>query len=288
MKNREFLEEVLHSDICPEHFAKIYKEFEYYQRLAVETLREFHRICEKNGITYQLAFGSLLGAIRDGGQIPWDYDVDVIIPYEEKDKLIEALKQELSDKYYFYCPEVNKECRHLFIRITPVGYRTELLHLDIFYVVGMPDGEAERKEYMEKTIELFKIWFGKHVHVFDEARGNFRRLLSLIKKKVIASLKYNRADFEKYQQLWAKNPAKKAKAGCRLHSAASRDPYYYFDYIWDSQLIKTDEGTFRISKSYEYLLQNKYGDYMKIPELQSRIDEVLMHYKWLSKYGRCK
>lgn len=287
MKSNEFLEEVLQSDICPENFEKIYREFQGYQQMAIDTLNEFHRVCEKNEITYQLAFGSLLGAIRDGGQIPWDYDVDVIIPYEEKGKLIEALKRELSDKYYFYCPEVNKKCRHLFIRITPVGYKTELLHLDVFYVIGMPDGEAERKEYMEKTMELFDIWFGTHVRVFDEARGNFRRLLSLIKKKVKAYLKYNRADFEKYQQLWAKYPAKKAKAGCRLHSHTWHDPYYY-DYIWDSQLIKTNEGTFRISKSYEYLLQHIYGDYRKIPELQRRINEVLVHYKLLSKYGRCK
>ena len=122
MKNQEFLEEVLQSNMCPKNFAEIYKEFEHYQSLAIETLREFHRICEKNAITYQLADGSLLGAIRDGGQIPWDYDVDVFVPYEEKDKLIESLRQELSDKYYFYCPEVNKKCRHFMMRVTPKGY----------------------------------------------------------------------------------------------------------------------------------------------------------------------
>ena len=84
MKSNEFLEEVLRSDICPDDFEKIYSEFQDYQQMAIDALNEFHRICEKNKITYQLAYGSLLGAIRDGGQIPWDYDVDVIVPYEEK------------------------------------------------------------------------------------------------------------------------------------------------------------------------------------------------------------
>ncbi len=287
MNNQEFLEEVLNSDKCPKHFAHIYKEFEHYQSLAIETLREFHRICEKNSIMYQLAYGSLLGAVRDGGQIPWDYDVDVIIPYEEKDKLIETLKRELSDEYYFYCPEVKEECRHLFIRIAPVGYRTELLHMDIFYVVGTPEGEKERREYIEKTSELFEIRFGKYVHAFEEARGSLKRLLRVLIKKGKALLKYNRAEFDKYQQLWLMYPAREAKVCCLLHSCAKDEPYYD-NFIWDSQLVTIDTGTFRISKKYEYVLQNIYGDYKKIPELQSRIKEVLVHYKWLSKYGRCK
>lgn len=287
MKSNEFLEEVLQSDICPENFEEIYKGFEHYQNLALEILREFHRICEKNVIKYQLAYGSLLGAIRDGGQIPWDYDVDVFVPYEEKDKLIEALKRELSDKYYFYCPEVNKKCRHLFIRLTSVGYRTEVLHVDVFYIVGIPEDELERKEYTKKSSELVEIRFGKYVNVFEESKGSIKRLLRLMIRKIRALVKYNVAEFERYQQLWMKYPAKETKMCCAL-SGIMISRYYYYNFIWDSMLITIDTGTFRVSKNYEYILNKLYGDYKEIPELQSRINEVLVHYKWLSQYGRCK
>lgn len=286
MKNQEFLEEVLHSGICPENFEEIYKGFEYYQNLALDTLRELHRVCEKNAITYQLAAGSLLGAIRDEGQIPWDYDVDVYVPYEEKDELIEALKRDLSDKYYFYCPEVNRKCRHLFIRLAPMGYRTEILHVDVFYVVGMPEGEVERKQYIEKSSELVDIRFGKYVDVLEEARGSIKLFLRLMQRKMRALVKYNVTEFEHCQRLWAKYPAKETTmCGTLSKNMINR---CYDNSIWDSMLMSIDTGTFRVSRKYEYILHKVYGDYNKIPELQGRINEVLVHYKWLSQYGRCK
>ena len=124
MNSQEFLKEVLNSEICPSNFEIIYKSFLKYQKAAIDTLNEFHRVCEENKIQYQLAYGSLLGAIRDNGQIPWDYDVDVFVPFEEKDRLITSLKRDLDDKYYFYCPEVDSKCRHFVMRLAPKKYRT--------------------------------------------------------------------------------------------------------------------------------------------------------------------
>lgn len=284
MKNREFLEEVLHSDICPEHFAKIYKEFEYYQRLAVETLREFHRICEKNAITYQLADGSLLGAIRDGGQIPWDYDVDVFVPYEEKDKLIEALKQELSDKYYFYCPEVNKKCRHFMMRVTPKGYRSEYLHVDVFYITGTPDTDAERKKYTKEIAKLSEIRFAKFVRISDAAYGHPKYAVKLLIKK-LCCIKYINSDTTKlYRQLCSKYEAKKTEYCCNASVYAQE--MLYPSKMWESELRHTDCGEFRVPKCYDTILTACYGNYTKLPPLENRIKEVLVHYQSLSKRGK--
>ena len=97
MNQKEFYNEVKDSNICPDNFEKIYDEFQKYQKATLSTLKEFHRVCEINNIRYQLAYGSLLGAIRDGGQIPWDYDIDVILPIEEKSTLIKALDRDLNN-----------------------------------------------------------------------------------------------------------------------------------------------------------------------------------------------
>ena len=78
MDSNQFYDEVVNSSLCPKDFDTIYREFRQFQEDTLETLREFHRVCEKNNVSYQLAFGSLLGAIRDNGQIPWDYDIDVL------------------------------------------------------------------------------------------------------------------------------------------------------------------------------------------------------------------
>ena len=67
------------------------------KRICVEILLEFDNICKEQDITYFLAYGTLLGAIRHQGFIPWDDDVDVWVPIEEYFQLIQVLK--LKSKY---------------------------------------------------------------------------------------------------------------------------------------------------------------------------------------------
>ena len=132
MNNKQFYDEVVNSNLCPDGFDEIYRDFRKFQDLAMKTLLVFHQICEENSIHYQLAFGSLLGAIRDNGQIPWDYDIDVFIRAEDRKKLIEALHSQLDKHYYFFCPESDPKCTHSIIRLAPKGYNTAYLHVDVF------------------------------------------------------------------------------------------------------------------------------------------------------------
>ena len=87
--NNYFYQEVKKTNICPPNFDRIFNDFNNYQDMILKVLYEVHRICEKNEIHYCLAYGSLLGLIRDHGQIPWDYDVDIFVPYIEKKAFIE-------------------------------------------------------------------------------------------------------------------------------------------------------------------------------------------------------
>ncbi len=65
------------------------------QLLALKMLKELERICKKHGISYYIAAGSLLGAARHGGQIPWDDDVDVTMPRPDYEKFIKIAQTEL-------------------------------------------------------------------------------------------------------------------------------------------------------------------------------------------------
>lgn len=280
MTSEEFLKEVLSSPLCPDNFEEIYKEFRKYQKITMDTLIEFHRVCEKSNIEYELAYGSLLGAIRDNGQIPWDYDIDVFVAFKDKERLIETLKKELDDKYYFYCPEVNQKCRHVIMRLAPKGYRSEALHVDVFYYVGTPNSVEERKLHIEQIKRTAHTRYCKLVNCKEEAGGNVKKYIRLMLDKMKYSMKKIEDLKNEYEKLCQMYPIDKSDY---LVSADVFADWYEFPRILfeETELFHTVDGTFRIPKQYAELLTLVYKDYMNIPDLDTRIREVMTHFNHL-------
>lgn len=75
------------------------------QSKLLEIMLEFDRICKTHDIEYALSYGSVLGAVRHGGFIPWDDDVDVLMDYKNYDRLVEVLKNSIEEPFYFHCNE---------------------------------------------------------------------------------------------------------------------------------------------------------------------------------------
>ncbi len=286
MQAEEFLKEVLESPICPDNFEAIYREFQRYQQLAMDTLKEFHRVCEKNNIPYQLAYGSLLGAIRDNGQIPWDYDIDVWVPYCEVPALIEALKKDLSSNYYFYCPEVDPKCRHYSMRLAPKGFRTEVLHVDVFYMIGVPNDEKARKLFIKQVHNVRDKRFGKLVKVWENYKHHPRLLMKFYKQKLqCAFVSLSNID-EKFHYLANKYSFEDAEYCTSLCGTSGRT--FSTKDLWDTMLAVNNCGEFRITKNYDKFLRHMYGDYKKIFPLESRLKEMMSHYNSLRKTAREK
>lgn len=274
MNANEFLNEVLNSNIGPDGFVETYNTFQFYQNEALKTLKELHRVCEKNSIPYQLAFGSLLGIIRDGGQIPWDYDIDVIIPYTSKNDLIDALKKDLDEDFYFYCPENNEKCRHVMMRLAPKGYKTEALHVDVFYYIGTPINLEERKKFANEVKQISYFHFLKLVKPYEESTGNIRKMLGIYKLKLSSMFTSISELRNKYDILCNKYPINESEICIEADSFAD---WYEIpkEYLIETELINTNIGTFRISSNYRELLKIWYKDYLSIPPIEKRIEEVI-------------
>ncbi len=81
------------------------------QLIQLDMMKEIDRICRKHHLKYNIAFGTLLGAVRHGGFVPWDDDADINMPYEDYRKLIEVIDEELdSEKYYFRYQDKEADC----------------------------------------------------------------------------------------------------------------------------------------------------------------------------------
>ena len=157
MNSAEFLKEI------HEYVEEEYRSFEEYQNIAFEILCEFDRICRQNSIQYYLAYGTLLGAVRDHGQIPWDYDIDVQISIDDRARMLNVLKNKLGkDFYYSYLDNTPKYPAYC-IRIGKKGHHFNALHVDIFFLIGCPEGAKEQEAFLKRL----NIYCGKRIKKYS-------------------------------------------------------------------------------------------------------------------------
>jgi len=284
MKKYEFKKEVNNSTDNFANFSDIYNEFNFYQNEAYKILIEFHRICEKNGINYVLAFGSLIGIVRDGGQIPWDYDIDVIVPFCEKEKMIKSLNNDLDKSFYYYSIDNNDACRHMIMRIAPNKFKSEHLHLDIFFAIGTPNNIADIEKMSKRIKEISNIRFYKKVKIFEYSDWKIKKIVKIL----LMRIKYLRCNLTKlmkeYYSLCNKYDVFKSKINITADTISGN---FLLDSkkLWDIIKIKDDNGhQFNIPKDYDTILKAIYGNYEEILPLKVRMKEMMNYYHILHKY----
>lgn len=148
MTEEQFRSEILN------YVGEEYDRYLEIRQVIGEMMRIFHCLCDQNDIPYCMAYGSLLGEIRDGGAIPWDPDMDVIIPIDQLEKLLRVLETQLPDGYFFESNVINPHYPYFESRIGKKGYPTGWVHLDIFYLLAVPSG-MDPKVFSDRIKKLF-------------------------------------------------------------------------------------------------------------------------------------
>lgn len=265
--NREFRNEIAN------YMDSKYMKFLEFQKITTDMLHAIHEILTKNNIEYQLAYGSLLGIIRDKQPIPWDYDADIFIHYKDWQAVSDALEENLNQEYYVYSPKTDKKCRNTFVRVSKKGFDSSVLHVDIFILIGAPKEEKQHKRFARKIDRVNKILFHKFV---DPAMASFwsnspytlhrlyKALCAMVPLKLIHA---------RYHQLCRRYNVE--ETGYYTCSAFFTEPFRFpKQLIDDVTKIKANGNEYYIPKEYDKLLTLVYGDYMKYPKMNLRLKEV--------------
>ncbi|MCD7712779.1 MAG: LicD family protein [Firmicutes bacterium] len=144
----------------------------------VELLCHVRNICEKHGLQYWLDGGTLLGAVRHKGFIPWDDDLDIVMPQEDLQKFITIAQQELSQDIFLQTAETDPSTPHLFAKLRDMNslfieFRDDFkeeyqkgIYLDIFGFVPYPSVSPPRitKFITKKINKSYVILHAKHYY----------------------------------------------------------------------------------------------------------------------------
>ena len=141
----------------------LYLSMEEMHNYCRDMLKSIVDVCENENIRYYAIYGTLLGAIRHNGFIPWDSDVDLYVPENEINKFIHAIETKLGEKYWVDYRQ-DGIIPKPFPRVGLKGYDTGTLHIDIFRMSGLPDKKFKNRMLTKLGRSLYVLWKAKVIN----------------------------------------------------------------------------------------------------------------------------
>ena len=257
-------------------------EFDELKHIELELMKKINVICRAESIRYTLTAGTLLGAVRHGGFIPWDDDIDIAMPRPDYDRFVEYCKNH-ETPFKFFSIETDERYGYMHAKVTDtstviVEENTNAsgiemgVYVDIFPIDGMGDdidGAVRNFNSTRFARELlvaknWKRFFRSKTRpaIYEPVRFAFfllSRLVSL--KKLTASIrkKVTRIPFDSAKYVTIVGSA------YRDREIVEREIYGEYEDI-------SFEGeSFMAIREYDKYLGKIYGDYMKLPPEEKRV-----------------
>lgn len=255
-----------------------------HQLVMLNIIDEFAAFCEEHNLRYFLDAGTLLGAVRHKGFIPWDNDADVCMPRADFDNFFELLKKNnfmLNDHLLLEIPE---NTIYTFYKLGDT--RTKLIefsdsvepikcliYIDIFVKDGLPNNDCKAKRVCKKN-ERLSLWHWFYKYSIKKWKKEDNLLKVFIAKTADFLVRNKNKAFFKQNKYIKKIGIKYPYDNCEYVSTLSNGEYYRrckrsnFDgYI----LMDFENRTFRVPAGYDDWLTVLYGDnYMEIPSAENQ------------------
>ena len=269
------------------------------QRPELSILRDFSELCKKNGLSFFISGGTAIGALRHGGFVPWDDDIDVCLPRKDYDRLIEVLESDpaMMEKYRIVRADRTPNFPLMSTRLCRKGTKFKEwlfqkldcdlgIFLDIFPYDHTAADPVLRKKQIHKAWFWSKLYILRHIAnpalPFKGVKG---ALVTTVCACIHAFLVVTR--FSKSYIL------KKYTDAATMYNSEETGWYTDFQYTFPEKLILKQDEIFPLREimfadvevttlnKIEQYLTSQYGDYMQLPPPEKRKN----HYPFELDFG---
>ena len=259
---------------------------EEHKKIMLDILKYFDKICRDNQINYSLIGGSLIGAIRHKGIIPWDDDIDVILDFNNYQKVIDILRNS-NGNYKLLCHKYDPNYYPPFPKLidTRTFAKEEQLldpienygiYIDIFCYNNTSNNEKKRKKHLKKIMLINSMLSRKKIQLKKYGIvQNFKRLCKNMISKIIGYTKLNKlieAENNKYNKEETEYVISNWPIyGYQKEIQNKKNIKKYID-------VKFEDMTAMVFKEYDEILKTTFGNYMKLPPENKRTSHGLEAY----------
>lgn len=256
-------------------------DFRKLQLTQLEIMDEIHRICTLNNIEYYLIGGTALGAVRHGGFIPWDLDIDIAMKRQDYDSFKEACKTELNSRFSYrdYTNTRNFDHPHALVCINNTVLVNKFdkfnpkmenlgIYLDVFPLDNAPTDENLKKKQAEDIIKIKKL---KRLKVGMCYQSSL--IKKAVKTLVRALIFWTTTDKlnKKLDECMRRYNDSDTGYLCSMASHYSYEKQYMPRKIYgEPQLVDFEDRKYYAPQMLDEYLTKIFKDYMKLPPIEQQ------------------
>ena len=255
------------------------EEIQYYLFGILKYIRD---VCEANGLRYYLAYGTLIGAVRHQGFIPWDDDVDVHMPREDYEAFVRIVSEHPHPYYRLASRETSRRYNRLWPRV--FDCRTEInqdtawaqgmrygLFVDIFILDGAGDTYREAEQTYRDAYDIYWQYQKSVTKMLIPGKSRIKSL-----KKWFHNIPEILKGFGYWMDLHKKLCIQKTYDNCAYVSALGACTKEASRNVWrrasfgEGIPVAFNGETFNAPSDWDAVLRPEYGDYMELPPPDKR------------------
>ena len=256
-------------------------KLEEMKQIEIDIMKKIDKICRENNLKYSLLDGSLIGAVRHNGFIPWDDDIDVMMPRPDFEKLKQILLNNNIENIKYMDCSTQSDCYYVFGKV--IDTRTILkekdvyevkdfgVYIDIFPIDGLPSDDKKREKLMKKVGKLRNLRrYAIHTNL-----SKMNKITNILFKIISIPVKiygYKRINKKAYNLIKSYD-YNDSEYVTLIYNDISifKGKYYTKDFFEKTHYIKFEDTEFSIIDSYDIYLKDLFGNYMQLPPEDKRM-----------------